>query len=133
MNKIILENYNPQPYPIGEYELEKILYDYNGTTLILESEQHVVTIQFPKPIEFLRTSDEGNRIKTTHEILAEYGDSIKGYTLFKVLDSELSAWLESETFTALNKENSTHFMFATNNDITEIVSVNDPIISYKVK
>lgn len=134
MTKINLEPWNTISYPTGTYELEKILYDRDGTKIELANNNCIVTIHFPKPIEFLRTSDEGNRIRTTHDILAEYGETIfREHAIFKILNSELSAWLENETFTILNQENFTHFLIATNNDITEIVSFNEPLISFETK
>lgn len=134
MTKINLEPWNTTSYLTGTYELEKILYDRDGTKIELANNNCIVTIHFPKPIEFLRTSDEGNRIRTTHDILAEYGETIfREHTIFKILNSELSAWLENETFTILNQENFTHFLIATNNDITEIVSFNEPLISFETK
>ncbi|TFJ46870.1 hypothetical protein CKN80_03795 [Carnobacterium divergens] len=134
MTKINLEPWNTTSYPTGTYELEKILYNRDGTKIELANNNCIVTIHFPKPIEFLRTSDEGNRIRTTHDILAEYGETIfREHTIFKILNSELSAWLENETFTILNQENFTHFLIATNNDITEIVSFNEPLISFETK
>ncbi|CAD5903199.1 hypothetical protein [Carnobacterium maltaromaticum] len=130
MDSKIVGEWNPVQVPKESYELEAINYDNKGLLIRLESIQTIVTIHFPGVIEGFRTTDEGNRWKTVSEILSTHNKGIfAGRILFKVSESDFSKWIESESFNFIQKDDVTHYLIVTSNDLTDILAYEDPIIS----
>lgn len=134
MDSKIVSEWNPVQVPKESYELEAINYDNKGLLIRLESNQTIVTIHFPGVIEGFRTTDEGNRWKTVSEILSNHNKGIfAGRIIFKVSESDFSKWIESESFTFIKKDDVTHYLIVTNNDLTDVLAYEDPIIKHFTK
>lgn len=131
MDSKIVGEWNPVQVPKESFELEAINYDNKGLLIRLESNQTVVTIHFSGVIEGFRTTDEGNRWKTISEILSNHNKGIfAGRIIFKVSESDFSKWIESESFTFIKKDDVTHYLIVTNNDLTDVLAYEDPIIKH---
>lgn len=131
MEKWIL--WNPVSIPLGEYELIKVLQDYDGLKLLFDDEKILIEVIFKNELLAFRSCDEGDRWKTVDSVLSEYGsDFFKGKLFFKVENSEFKEWFEKETFGINNKSEFTHYAFVTPNDIVDVLAFGDPVINVEV-
>ncbi|MGX7418092.1 hypothetical protein ACWOFR_04725 [Carnobacterium gallinarum] len=118
--------------PDGPYELNKIIYDSEGLTLELINKKHKITAVFKDHVISFRTSDEGDRWKTIDEIIGTHEENIFENNLFyTVNNSKFSEWIEHDSFGSRSKSSFTHFVILTHNDITDVLTVGEPLVSIK--
>ncbi|ALS00164.1 hypothetical protein ATZ33_01860 [Enterococcus silesiacus] len=115
--------------PKGEYELEKVTYDTNGTIIELGNDDIKLIIDFHYAVILTRYSDESQRWKTTDRLLYKYGkDFFKNSPLFIIENSDFADWLEKESFGVNSKKDVTHYCIYTPDDVVDILSLKDPEI-----
>lgn len=109
--------------------LDKLVFDQNGTLLILKGEDENATIQvhFDGSILSLRSTDEGRRLKTINLLDAQYGrDFYTKWSFFKVINSSYVEWFNQESYDMYTTYNICHYIFLTSDDIVEILSTYEP-------
>lgn len=132
-----MSGYHPESaeyVPFGEipgdaYEVESIVRDGDGTTLLLRGERHLLRIVFGFT-ESLCICDEGRRIESYHRVplIRDYGRrDFFGVPLFHVSrDSDFLEWLKFESccFSCWDE----HYAVVTRNEFIDIASVFPPKI-----
>lgn len=117
---------------LSKMYIEKLVNDKNGTLLIFKSEDEKDTIEvlFDGSILSLRSTDEGKRLRTINFLEEKYGtDFYANWTFFKVKNSSYVEWFNQETYNIYATYDIGHYVFLTPDDIVEILSTYDPIIS----
>lgn len=106
-------------------------YDENGILIRLRdlSTNSSVDLRYESVFSF-RNTDEGRRLKLLNTLSKNYGDSFyKEWSIFKVEFSEYTKWLNEETYGMYENYEIEHHVYITSNDILEIVTAHEPILS----
>jgi hypothetical protein len=120
--------WNHSDVPKGNYELVKLEQNWQGVTIVLEDEINRIIVFFEVMLA-LRSCDESERWKTISEILAVEKDFLINWPMYKGKRTELKKWFTAETFESWKAEEYEHYIFATANDVIDILSQVEPRVT----
>ena len=127
--------WNPTHISEGNYIVTKLIQDIDGTKVMVADEHHAIEVLFDGVTPIVRSSVEGIRMRTWGEIQLKYSDKsfFRNWFLYQVKNSMLSQWAEEESCGFYEKEKLKHFCIVTGEELIDIVSTFEPIISDKSK
>ncbi len=108
--------------------LESFSTDYDGLTILLKgsnTNEKALKITFSNYLAF-RTANESYRLKSLHENKSYRCSFVNGINISN--DSEFLDWFKSETHDIYNESLPIHYLICTNDDITDIISFDEPIL-----
>lgn len=116
----------------SKMHIEKLVDDKNGTVLLFKHENENITLKvvFEHSTLSLRSTDEGRRLKTINFLDEKYGTEFyTKWTFFRVNNSNYVEWFNQETYNMYDAYNIVHYVFLTPDDVIEILSTYEPIVS----
>jgi hypothetical protein len=99
--------------------------DYEGFRIIVreEGKTNLFRFKFDNYVAY-RNADEGARIKS----ISLFPNDSREWCLFKTQNNEFVDWIVNESSGIYLKESITNYIFATPNDIIEVLSLDEPEI-----
>jgi len=123
--------WNPCGMPEGGYTVTSFVQDNEGTEIILETEENIITVFFNGITPIVRTSVEGIRLRTLGEVQEKYNNRFffTNWFFYVVENSLFTNWAYEESRGCYESEEMTHYSIVTGIDIIDIISTFEPEMS----
>ena len=119
--------------PIGNLPsllyLEELCDNHQGITLKLQGEEKsspLLVVDFDGALSY-RNTDEGDLLKTLGEV-----EGYDTWSLFTVENSKYVEWFHEQSLDIHRDKKIVHFVFATANDVVEVLDLEPPTVRWEV-
>lgn len=116
--------------PEGQFIVESLIQDSDGTKVILDDEKNVVEIFFDGIPTLIRSTTEGIRMRTWSEVQLKYQNKFffQKWFFYQVKNSKLSKWAIEESCDFYEEEQLNHYCIVTSEEVIDILAGFKPII-----